>query len=100
MEILWEATGTAAGFVLALSLFASGILFITLITDTRTYSQIRGILHQKKWEYTIDKMIKFEKPNDVISQDGYLEVWFKEKQQAEAYLLTLRNQKNNQTPDP
>lgn len=86
-----EAFYLTGATILGLGLVLIGALIITLCTDVRTYYQIRGIFHREEWNYTIDKIIKAGKPDDNISpEEGYIEVWFREKDKAEDYLMTLQ----------
>ena len=85
-----EAFYLTGATILGLGLVLLGVLIIALWADVRTYYQVRGIWQCGKWDYSIDKMLKFGKPEDNISQEeGYIEVWFREKDQAEKYLQTL-----------
>lgn len=91
-----EAFYLTGAVLLGIGLVALGSLLLMTVTDTRTYYQIRGIKHNKKWTYTIDKMIKWGKPDDEIDdEEKYFTIWFRNKDQAEAYLLTLRQQIHN-----
>ena len=87
-----EAFYLTGATILGIGLILLGGLLLSVCTDTRTYYQIRGIHHNNKWIYTIDKMIQFGKPNDQVSYEkNYFVVWFRDKEQAEAYLNTLNN---------
>lgn len=97
MEEFTAAVDMTLTVMLGICLVAVGALLVTLLTDARTYYQVRGIRHCNKWTYTIDKGIRFGKPNDNTYEKNYLEVWFRTKDQAEAYLMTLELQNENRT---
>lgn len=84
----------ALGVILAICLLFLGAILAATFADARSYYQVRGVFHRGTWIYSIDKVLKFGKPDDDVDEENYLEVWFRSEEDAAMYLASL-----NQTSD-